>query len=107
MCCAPDNHNYMCHMCAKEFLNLSINWAVIFTILPQISEFHKTRNFSSIIICNFLDQLLHPYKFNGRDMAEILFFIFASCEPLSRKAFIYQPQFYLKDFIKKCFNNLH
>ena len=32
-------------------------------------------------ICNFLDQLLHPYKFHGRDMLEILFFIFASCEP--------------------------
>ena len=26
-------------------------------------------------ICNFLDQLLHPYKFNGRDMSGILFFI--------------------------------
>ena len=35
-------------------------------------------------ICNFLDQLLHPYKFYGRDMPGILFFIFASCEPLNR-----------------------
>ena len=25
MCCASDNHNYMCHTCAKEFLNLSFN----------------------------------------------------------------------------------
>ena len=33
-------------------------------------------------ICNFLDQLLHPYKFYDRDMSGILFFIFASCEPL-------------------------
>ena len=32
-------------------------------------------------ICNFLDQLLNPYKFHGRDMLEILFFIFASCKP--------------------------
>ena len=54
----------------------------IFTILPQISHFHKNRNFSSIF-CNFLDQLLHPYKFYGRDMSEIPFFIFASCEPLT------------------------
>ena len=30
----------------------------------------------------FLDQLLHPYKFHGRGMSVILFFIFASCEPL-------------------------
>ena len=30
----------------------------------------------------FLDQLLLPYKFYGRDMWEILFFIFASCELL-------------------------
>ena len=53
----------------------------IFTILPQISHFHKYRNFSSIF-ATFLDQLLHPYKFYGRDMSGILFFIFASCEPL-------------------------
>ena len=54
----------------------------IFTILPQISHFHKNRNFTSIIICNFLDQLLHPYTFHGRDMSGILFFIFTSWEPL-------------------------
>ena len=54
----------------------------IFTILPKISHFHKYRNFSSIF-CDFLDQLLHPYKFYGRDMSGILFFIFASCEPLT------------------------
>ena len=29
MCCASDNHNYMCHTCAKEFSNLSFNKAVI------------------------------------------------------------------------------
>ena len=33
-------------------------------------------------ICNFLDQLLHLYKFYGWDMSGKLFFIFASCEPL-------------------------
>ena len=54
----------------------------IFTILPQISHIHKYRNFSSIF-ATFLDQLLHPYKFYGRDMSGILFFIFASCEPLT------------------------
>ena len=35
-------------------------------------------------ICNFLDQLLHPYNFYGRDTSGILFFIFANCEPLSK-----------------------
>ena len=25
MCCASDNHNYMCHTCAKELLNSSFN----------------------------------------------------------------------------------
>ena len=54
----------------------------IFTILPQISHFHKYRNFSSIF-ATFLEQLLHPYKFHGRDMSGILFFIFASCHPLT------------------------
>ena len=53
----------------------------IFMILPQISHFHINRNFSSIFV-TFLDQLLHPYKFYGRDMPGILFFIFTSCEPL-------------------------
>ena len=44
----------------------------IFTILPQISHFHKNRNFFKYI-CNFLDRLLYPYKFYGRDMSGILF----------------------------------
>ena len=37
MCCASDNHNYMCHTCAKEFSNLSFNKAVID---KNISIFH-------------------------------------------------------------------
>ena len=53
----------------------------IFKILPQISHFHKYRIFFKYI-CNFLEQVLHPYKFYGRGMSGILFFIFASCEPL-------------------------
>ena len=35
MYCASDNHNYMCHTCAKEFLNSSFNSAVI----DKISNF--------------------------------------------------------------------
>ena len=43
------------------------------------THFHKYRNFSSIFAA-FLEQLLHFYKFYGRDMSGILFFIFASCD---------------------------
>ena len=25
MCCAADNHNYICHTCAKEFLDSNFN----------------------------------------------------------------------------------
>ena len=53
----------------------------IFTKLPK---FHI---FTSIVIFQVYLQLfkstVHPYKFHGRDMSGILFFIFASCEPLS------------------------
>ena len=40
LCCASDNHNYMCHTCAKEFLNSSFNRAVI----AQISKCFCTNN---------------------------------------------------------------
>ena len=86
MYCASDNHNFVYHTCAKEFLNSSFNHAVI----DKISHFHdiapnftfsqKLQFFKYIYI--FLDQLLHPYKFYGGDMSGILFFTFASCEPL-------------------------
>ena len=45
MCCASDNHNYMCHTCGKEQIRASIKQLLkkyqIFTILPKISHFHK------------------------------------------------------------------
>ena len=37
MCCAADNHNYMCHVCAKEYFDLNFNDAVI----DKISNSHK------------------------------------------------------------------
>ena len=73
----------------------------IFTILPQISHFHQNRNFSRIFAF-FLDQLLHPYKFYGRDMAGILFFIFASCESLKQE--ITHRIFMQKCKLIYCFN---
>ena len=86
MCCTADNHDYMCHTCAKEFSDSNFNKAVIDKILnfheiaPNSTYSHKSWFFK--YICNFLDQLLLPYKFHGRDMSGILLFIFASCEPL-------------------------
>ena len=76
-------------MCKRIFkfelnpINQLLTKYQIFTILPQISHFHKYRNCLKYI-CNFLEKLLHPYKFYGRDMSGILFFISASCEPLTK-----------------------
>ena len=81
-----DNHSYMCHIFAKGVLDSNFNEAVI----DKISIFHEIAlNFtysqkSHFFKCNwiFLDQLLLPNKFHGRDTWGILFSIFASCEPL-------------------------
>ena len=54
-----------------------------FTKLPQISHINKIVILKYIY--NFLDQLLHPYIFHGRDMnQEYSFFISASCELLTQ-----------------------
>ena len=37
MRCAADNHNYICHTCAKESLDSNFNWAVI----DKISNFNE------------------------------------------------------------------
>ena len=82
MCCASDNNNYMCHTMRKRIFKLELQ-------LSNFTSSQKSRFFK--YICNFLDQLLHPYKFYGRDMSGILFFIFASCEPLTPFAAIKNP----------------
>ena len=76
MWCASDNHNNMCHICAKELLDLkpvNINCPQ-FYIFTKIIIFFK---YNWI----FLDQPLLPYKFHSSDMWGMYFFIFASCEP--------------------------
>ena len=87
MCCASDNHNYMCHTCAKEFFRFELQsrsyWQKI-----QFSRYcPKFPIFTNFVIfqvyLQLLRQLLHPYKFYGRDMSGILFFIFASCHRLT------------------------
>ena len=60
--CAADNYNYICHICAKEILDMNFDQAVIdqkkkkqnknkkqkqkqiFTKLPQISRVHNNHN---------------------------------------------------------------
>ena len=53
MWCAVDNHNYVCHICAKGFLNSNLSNYLqntnFFTKLPQISHTHKNRSLKSII----------------------------------------------------------
>ena len=73
-------------MCKRIFefeLQLSSYWQNInfSRYCPKFHIFTKIVIFK--YICNFLAQLLHPYKLYGRNMSGILFFIFASCEPLS------------------------
>ena len=85
MCCAADKNNNMCHICAKELLDSNFNQAV-----DRISNFNEialnfTYSQKSYFLkynWNFLDQQLLPYKFYGRDMSGMYFFVFASCEPL-------------------------
>ena len=86
MYCATDNHNYRCHTCAKEFLNLSFTLSSYWQNIKFLRYFPEFHIFTNIVIfqvyLQLLDQLPQPYKFYGRDMSGILFFIFASCEPL-------------------------
>ena len=51
---AEDDHSFMCHICAKGFLNSNFNEAVIdkisvLTKLPQNFTFSQKSQFSSII----------------------------------------------------------
>ena len=66
-------------------------------MVPNSTYSHKS--YFLKYICNFLDQLLPPFKFHGRDMSGILFFIFASCESLiysSRQVLISSKQNYFR-----------
>ena len=74
MWCAADNHNYMCRIYAKGFLDSNFNQAII----DKILNFHK-------ISPNFTFRLTAstPINFYSRDMQGMFFFIFASCDPLT------------------------
>ena len=77
MLCCRKSH-YMCHTCAKEFLDSNFNQAVI----DKISNCPKFHIFTKIIIFKVYANCFIPMNFQGRDMSGILFFIFASCELL-------------------------
>ena len=66
----------MCKRIFKFELQLGSYWQNIkfSRYCPKFHIFTKIVIFK--YICSFLDQLLHPYKFYGRDMLGILFFSF-------------------------------
>ena len=79
----------MSHMCKRIFifeLQLSSYWQNI-KFSRYCPKFHI---FTNIVIfqvyLQLLDQLLHPYKFYGRDMSGILFFYF--CQMWAIKLFL-------------------
>ena len=80
MCCASDNHNYMCHTCAKEFLDSSFNY----TVIDKISNFHDIApNFSSIFV-TFWTNCFIPINFIAGTCQEYSFSFLPVCEPLKR-----------------------
>ena len=79
MCCASDNHNYMCHTWAKEFSKFE-------QLLTKYHNCPKFHIFTNIVIFQVYLQLLRPttssLKFYDGDMSGILFLIFAICKLL-------------------------
>ena len=60
MCCAADNHNYMCHTCAKEFSDSNFNQAVTDKILNFLEIAPKFHVFTVIVIFQEYMQLFRP-----------------------------------------------
>ena len=78
----------MSHICKRTFefkLQLRSYWQNI-KFSRYCPKFPIFTNFVIFqVYLQLLRQLLHPYKFYGRDMSGILFFIFASCHPLKKE----------------------
>ena len=72
------------YMTIYEFSSMALD---LFSCFENITKtlYLLFRKYCYLIrLCNFLDQgCFDPHKFYGRDMSGILFFIFASCEPLT------------------------
>ena len=80
MCVTHVQKNFQIRTRIKQLLtNIKFSW--------NCPKFHI---FTWIVIfqvyLQLLNQLLYSYKFHGKDMPGILFFIFASCEPLIQHA---------------------
>ena len=73
MVCAADNYSYMCHVCAKVFLDLNFNWAFIDKISIFSQNCPKFQILTKKKYCKEIDQLLLPYKFYNRDMSKSSF----------------------------------
>ena len=72
-----DNHNYMCHICAKEVLNSNFNKAVI----DKILNFHEIvpnftysqKSYISCIIRTFKTNFFFPLNFMAGTCKESTF----------------------------------
>ena len=96
----------MSHMCKRIFkfeLQLSSYWQNIkfSRHCPKIHIFPKIVILQ--VYLQLLDQLLHTYKFYGRDMPGILFFIFANCEPLNQGCEV--NCLWLKNTVSQCLSD--
>ena len=60
MCYASDNHNYMCHTCAKERLNSRFSLAVIDKISFFLRYCPKFHIFTKTVIFQVYLQLFRP-----------------------------------------------
>ena len=84
--CAANIHNYMCHICAKGFLDLNFNQAVLDKI-PNFHEIAPNFTYSQKFFIFFLKynwnltNFFHINFMAGTWEESIFFFIFGSCEP--------------------------
>ena len=60
MCCASDNHNYMCHTCAKEFLRFELQLSSYGQNIKFSRNCPKFHIFTKIVIFQVYLQLFRP-----------------------------------------------
>ena len=60
MCCASDNHNYMCHTCAKEFLKFELQLRSYWQNIKFSRYCPKFPIFTNFVIFQVYLQLLRP-----------------------------------------------
>ena len=60
MCCTSDNHNYMCHTCAKEFLKFKLYLSSYWQNIKFSRYCPKFHIFTNIVIFQVFLQLFRP-----------------------------------------------